>query len=224
MMIQRWFKAVWPGSIWDLAEKIKTHPYDGSGDEGFLLDRVRNQSLEARFVERRTYDKCVIDPLGSEMVNAQIEFNQFLFRAYGEYPQLELMGPPKDSQAFVTRFAEINGFEVSLLPITVDVLRWSAAIENLCGTEFAIKSLSITDLHIKAGVRGAVTLKGTENIANALVMLRGKERLISKIEMLSVDKDVFRLVLSRSGVAMFDMGSSVFPIARMHETLKGLSS
>src|ERR1700692_2138192 len=90
MMFRRWFKVDWPGSIWDLADKIKTRPYDGSGAEGFLLDRVRNQSLEARFVERRTYNRSVIDPLGTETVNSQVEFKEFMFRAYGEYPQLEL--------------------------------------------------------------------------------------------------------------------------------------
>jgi hypothetical protein len=223
MMVRRWFRVEWPGTIWDLATRLKNRAYETSTNEGFLLDRVRDQALQARFIERIDNKYRGLDPFGCEVEGHRVEYRQVAFCAYVDFPQLELIDPPKDSQTFTSRMAEIHRFSVSFSPLTIDLLKWADRIQKLLDVRTLITSLSISEFEMKAGVTGAVRLRGQYNVQKALGMLTGKEHLLAKLEISFPGIPDTRLILYRSATAMFDGEVPRDLIAHMHESLQGLS-
>lgn len=137
----RWFQVEWPTSIRTLARRIKMRTFEGESGHGFFIDRVRDDYLEARYVERVEYTDVVIDPFGKELTFDRVEFRQTLFRASSAAPGLELIDPPRNVQALMNRLSEAVDFEVAITPAVVDVLTWSAVLQNVGGVSSVVDSL-----------------------------------------------------------------------------------
>jgi len=198
----RWFQVEWPTSIRTLAKRIKMRTFEGESGHGFFIDRVRDDYLEARYVERVEYTDVVIDPFGKELTFDRVEFRQTLFRASSAAPGLELIDPPRNVQALMNRLSEAVDFEVAITPAIVDVLSWSAVLQNVGGVSSVVDSLQIGALEIEAGIVAKVVIKGDRDVRAACAGLtQDRKFAMEKIQLRLSSPYRGTVVLSSAGAA-----------------------
>lgn len=206
----RWFQVEWPTSIRTLAKRIKLRTFDGELGHGFFIDRVRDDFLEARYVERVEYTDVVVDPFGKELTFERVEFRQTLFRASSSAPGLELIDPPRNVQALMNRLSEAVDFEVAITPAIVDVLAWSAVLQNVGGVSSVVDSLQIGALEIEHGIVAKVVIRGDRDVRAACTALTNDRKFaVEKIQLRLASPHRGTVVLSTSGSAALSSEDSV---------------
>lgn len=206
----RWFQVEWPTSIRTLAKRIKMRTFDGESGHGFFIDRVRDDYLEARYVERVEYTDVVVDPFGKELTFERVEFHQTLFRASSAAPGLELIDPPRNVQSLMNRLSEVMDFEVAITPAAVDVLSWSAALQNVSGISSVVDSLQIGALELGLGIVAKVVVKGDRDVRAACTALtQDRKFAIEKIQLRLASPRRGTVVLSSGGAAALSTEDSV---------------
>lgn len=206
----RWFQVEWPTSIRTLAKRIKLRTFDGELGHGFFIDRVRDDFLEARYVERVEYTDVVVDPFGKELTFERVEFRQTLFRASSSAPGLELIDPPRNVQALMNRLSETVDFEVAITPAIVDVLAWAAVLQNVGGVSSVVDSLQIGSLEIEPGIVAKVVIKGDRDVRAACTALTNDRKFaVEKIQLRLASPHRGTVVLSTSGSAALSSEDSV---------------
>lgn len=163
----RWFQVRWPSSIRVLAKRIAKRTFNEESGHGFLIDRVRDDFLEARYVEKIEYTDLVTDPFGNELQFERVEFRNTLFRASSSEPGLELINPPRSVQSLMNRLSEAVDFEVAISPVTLDVLKWAKLFQQSGGVSADIDSLQIGALEIDKGILAKVIIKGDRDVRAA---------------------------------------------------------
>lgn len=180
----RWLKAEWPTSIRILAKRMRQQEFTEGRASGFILDRVREDSLEARFIERYEYTETVSDPYGKELTFDRLEFRQTAFQVTPAWPGLELLDAPRSTQSLVSGLLEACNFELSLAPIDVNVLVWADEIQRALGADAVIDSLQVAALMVADGVKAKVLIKGDRDVRAACKeLVQGRKHLLEKLQM-----------------------------------------
>lgn len=206
----RWFQVEWPTPIRSLANRIKLRSFDGESGHGFLIDRVRDDFLEARYVERVEYTDVVVDPFGKELTFERVEFRQTLFRASSSSPGLELIDPPRNVQALMNRLSEAVDFEVAITPATVDVLSWSTLLQDVGGVSSVLDSLQIGALEIEPGIVAKMVIKGDRDVRTACAALtQDRKFAVEKIQLRLANPHRGTVLLSSVGSAALSSGDSI---------------
>lgn len=201
----RWFNAQWPISMRVLAKRLKLKAFEGEQLEGFVLDRVRDNYLEARFVERIEYDDMVVDPFGKELTFHRVDFRKCAFRASIDGPGLELIDAPRSVQTMVSRLAEASEFSLSISPVSVNVLAWAKRLQSGLNAVAAVDSVQIGAVELSQGVLAKAVIKGTTDVlAAANKLVEGKRHVIEKVQLRLAGTKRVTVLLTNSGVARFD--------------------
>lgn len=184
MTRRRWLRAEWPMAIRTLAKRVRQQEFSEGRASGFILDRVRDDSLEARFVERYEYTETVSDPYGKELKFDRLEFRQTAFRATPGWPGLELIDAPRSTQSLVSGLLEASNFELAVSPIEVNVLAWADELQRALGAEAVIDSLQVAALMVADGIKAKVMLKGERDVRAACKeMLQGRKHVLEKLQL-----------------------------------------
>lgn len=216
----RWFKVEWPSSIRTLAKRIAKRPFNEESGHGFFVDRVRDDYLEARYVEKIEYTDIVTDPFGNELKFDRVEFRHTVFRASSFAPGLELIDPPRGVQALMNRLSEAVDFQVAITPLSLDVLKWAAIFQESGGVSADVDSLQIRALEIEKDILAKVLIKGDRDVRSACdVLTNGRKFSIEKIQLrLANSYRKTTVVLSDSGAVLFSSDVSaeelLFPLRR----------
>lgn len=198
----RWLKAQWPVSMKTLGRRLKAREFQGDATHGFVIDRLRDDLLEARYVERVEYTETITDPFGKELSFKRVEFRQSHFRATAYGAGLEIRDPPRSVQPLMNRLSEATDFAVTISPYSVDVLAWAARFQTASGFSCHVDSLQMSDLQLEEGVMAKVVLKGDRDVREACTKLAAHRRyLLERIQLrLDVPK-AGTVVLSNTGAA-----------------------
>ena len=113
----KWLAVQWPIAMRTLGKRLKARPFGGEAMHGFVIDRIRDDTLEARYVERIEYTETITDPFGEELSFDRVEFRQSFFCATTHGPGLELRDPPRSLQPLMNRLSEATDFEVAINPL-----------------------------------------------------------------------------------------------------------
>ena len=184
MTRHRWLRAEWPINIRTLAKRLRQQEFSEGRAGGFILDRVRDDSLEARFVERYEYTETVSDPYGKELTFDRLEFRQTTFRVTPGWPGLELLDAPRSTQSLVSGLLEATNFELAVSPIDVNVLAWADELQRALGVEAVIDSLQVAALMVADGIRAKVMLKGEEDVRAACKeIVQGRKHVLEKLQL-----------------------------------------
>jgi len=179
----RWMQADWPVPIRTLAKRVREHSFVDDKSSGFILDRVRDDFLEARYVERYEFQETVADPFGKELTFDRLEFRQTSFRAAPSWPGLELVDAPRSSQSLVSQLLEATNFTLPIAPLTVEVLMWAAAFQHAFGSPVVIDSIQLGSLQVDDGVKAKVILKGDKDVRAACKeLIRGRKHVLEKLQ------------------------------------------
>jgi hypothetical protein len=197
----RWLRAQWPISMRTLANRLKARPFGSDVSHGFVIDRVRDDLLEGRYVERVEYTETVTDPFGVELSFERIEFRQSSFRATVFGAGLEVRDPPRSLQPLMNRLSEATDFEVVITPHIVDVLAWAAQFQGSSGLSAVVDSLHMTALQVEKGITAKVVFKGDRDVREASTLLAGKRPFSLERIQLRLPKPYFGTVILSSAAA-----------------------
>lgn len=205
----RWLKARWPISMRLLAKRLRSKSFDGEDVEGFVLDRVRDDFIDARFVEKIEYEDTVTDPFGVESSYHRIEYRKCEFKAMLNGPGLELVDAPRGVQTLISRLAEVTDFALSISPLSIDVLVWASAVQQRLNVAGIVDSLQVGAVELSRGVHAKVVVKGGGDVLVATkALVHGKQHIIEKVQIRFSGPKRMTLLLTRSGVARFDQEPS----------------
>lgn len=207
MSRHRWLRAKWPITIRALAKNLKAKPFGNEQMEGFVIDRIRDDFLEARYIERFLYIENVVDPFGREQSFERLEFRQCEFRATNSGPGLELIDAPKSVQGLISRLTEATNFSLSINPLSIDVMKWSALFQNKLNISTIVDSLQIGALLLTPGISAKAVLKGEKDVLEAAVALtKGRPYSIEKIQLRTERRGT--VLLTNSAIAKVDVDNS----------------
>lgn len=209
----RWLKAHWPISMKTLGRRLKAWEFQGDATHGFVIDRLRDDLLEARYVERVEYTETITDPFGKELSFERVEFRQSHFRATAYGAGLEIRDPPRTVQPLMNRLSEATDFEVTISPYTVDVLAWAARFLNASGLSCHVDSLQMSDLQLEEGVVAKVVLKGDRDVRLASTKLALNRRY-------HLERIQLRLDLPKAGtIALSNAGAATLSVDHADEDI-----
>lgn len=205
----RWLKAQWPVSMRVLAKRLRTKAFEGEQVDGFVLDRVRDDFLDARFVEKIEYEDTVTDPFGVESSFHRLEYRKCEFKAMLDGPGLELVDAPRGVQTMVSRLAEATDFALSISPLSVDVLAWATAIQRRLNIAGVVDSLQVGAVELSHGVQAKAVVRGVVDVLAATqALVHGKKHVIEKVQIRFPGPKRMTVLLTRSAVARFDQEPS----------------
>src|SRR5690242_17695980 len=105
-------QAKFPGSVRQLGKQLQKAAFTRTSDQGFVVDRLRDDYLEARFVERIAFQQTVKDPFGNNYVVERLDFKEVDFTVTKTFPELELRMPPRGLRGFASELLRASGFSM----------------------------------------------------------------------------------------------------------------
>ena len=201
----RWLKTQWPVSMRVLARRLRVKAFDGQQVDGFVLDRVRDDFLEARFVEKIEYDDTVTDPFGAEARFHRVEYRSFEFRAAVAGPGLELVNAPRGIQTLISRLAEANDFALTISPLSVNVLNWASEAQRRLNETGVVDSLQLGAVELASNVQAKAVIRGSVDVlAAAQALVQGRKHVVEKVQIRFMRPKRVTVMLTNSGAARFD--------------------
>lgn len=202
----RWLRAQWPISMKTLGRRLKAKAFQGDATHGFVIDRLRDDLLEARYIERVEYTETITDPFGKELSFERVEFRQSHFRATAHGAGLEIRDPPRSVQPLMNRLSEATDFAVTISPYPVDVLAWAAKFQSSSGFSCHVDSLQMSDFQLEEGVVAKVVIKGGRDVREACTKLAANRRyLLERIQLRLEVPKAGTIVLSNTGAATLNV-------------------
>src|SRR5690606_2588959 len=99
--------------------------------EGFVIERVRRDSIEARHVQRIDSTEVVVDPFGRETSFERVSYAQISFTIDSSLACLELRNGHRSLGACLSLLSEISGFRLTLKQLTSDVEDWARTLFSM---------------------------------------------------------------------------------------------
>lgn len=201
----RWLKVRWSVSMRVLAKRLRMKAFDGEQAEGFVLDRVRDDFLDARFVEKIEYDDTVTDPFGVEANFHRIEYRTCEFKAAVTGPGLELVDASRGVQTMVSRLAEANDFALAISSLSVNVLDWASELQQRLNEVGIVDSLQLGAIELASNVQAKAVIKGNVDVlgpTQALVL--GRRHVVEKVQIRFDRPKRSTVLLTNNGTARFD--------------------
>lgn len=204
----RWLEAAWPAAIKGLSKRVRQNSFRAEGHSGFLLDRVRDDFLEARYIERFEFQETVSDPFGKEVTFDRLEYRQTAFRATATWPGLELIDPSRSVQQLLNELIEVSDFSVSLSPMSVDVLKWAEGIQQTFGGLLTISSIQLGGLKLEDSTTAKVVLKGEKDVREACHKLtENRPHVLEKLQFrITVGSTTATVLLANNATAKIEGG------------------
>jgi hypothetical protein len=184
-----------------LASRIKSRPFRKESFAGFILDRARDTHLDGRYVEKLSIQEKVTSPFGEEQVFDRTIYRELKFCLFSDFPNMELWDAPRSTTGYISQLVELNNFEVTITPLSVDLLQWVAGIEANIQTKVTIDSLQISGLEVESGVTARILIVGDRDVKDAAQKIaRGKKFELDRVHLrFASPSDPVRIHLSRTG-------------------------
>lgn len=200
----QWFKAKWPIPMAELAKKLKKFSFDENQTSGFILDRIRENFIEARYIEKLEINETVKDPFGKELVYNKILYKECLLRISDDSPiGLEFVNPPKGLQGLLSKLSQATDFMLTITPLKIDLLKWIDCLDNAIQEKANIKSIEITGLDLGYGVSAKTLIKGSKNVLDASNLLTTDRKY--KLEKIQAAYNNFgNIIITTNGCAKIE--------------------
>ena len=199
----RWLRAQWPVSMRTLAAKMKMQLFTPESFDGFVIERVRENSIEAQYIEKVSYQEIITDPFGKEDVIDRVTYRHIEFTLFSEFPNIELRDAHRSTREFLNRLLELCSFSVAIEPVTLDLLDWVEAFQKNISQQIMIDSLQVLGLELEAGVSAKILLKGDKDVREALQHLSAKRKFVlEKVQVkIPEGQNIIPIQMSNSGAA-----------------------
>jgi len=164
----RWFAATWPIPLRTLATKMKEHAFKEDSLDGFIIDRVRDNLVGGRYIEKVSFQETITDPFGNQQTFERIFYRQLEFNLFSTFPNMELWDAPRSTQAYLSRLSELSSFAASVTSLSVDLIKWVNVFQSITKAKIMIDSVQISGLEIEKGVTARVVITGDKDVREAI--------------------------------------------------------
>lgn len=196
----RWLRTEWPISMRTMAAKMKAQAFKRDSFDGFVIERVRDTFIEARYIEKLNYQETITDPFGVEQMYDRVAYRSVSFSLFSDYPQIELYDANRSTKEFINKLIEMYNFSLAVVPLSVKVLEWIDNFQKLTKQKVLVDSIQISGLQLEPGVVAKILLKGDYDVRGAL-------RAIAEQRNFSLDRVQMRYT-SGSGIIPVQLASS----------------
>lgn len=217
-----WFTAEWPFTMRTLGARLNKRSFGEEMQDGFRIDHVRDSYVQGTFFEKVVSEEIVRDPFGAEFRFERISYRNVIFSLTTEFPQLEVVNPPRSITLFLNRLSEVNDFKLSVAALSTPPMLWAANTAKALGSTFTVKQADIADLVVTDNVLARVSLSSQEDVMTALdYMTTGKHHKLDKLHMdlLSDDHGHVKITLSSDGVLRCSDGTASETIVAVRESI-----
>jgi hypothetical protein len=160
----RWFGVTWPFSMWTLAKHLKRLSFEDARAVGFIVDRTREDSIEARFFERVSFTETVRDPRGTEYQYERVSFSVLQFRCSPQFPQLEIIDAPRSTKSFMNLLSEATSFEISIDTPTVNLELWLTELQKRFPDDFLCDAVRVAEFPVSDSSRARVAFSSSKDV------------------------------------------------------------
>jgi hypothetical protein len=180
----RWLSAKWPISMRTLASRMKSQLFVPESFDGFVIKRVRDDYIEAHYIEKFSYQETITDPFGQNSTFERISYRQIDFTLFTEFPNIELRDAHRSTREFLSKLLELCDFSVTVEPLSIDLLQWVERFESVFESHVLVDSLQISGIELESGIHAKMLLKGDEDVRPALGRLTKKQKFeLEKLQM-----------------------------------------
>lgn len=201
----RWAIADWPVSIRTLGSRLKNLPFTADSIDGFAVERVRDDYLDATYIEKIAAQEILSHPFGKEEVIERIIYKRSSFSLFSDFPHLEIKSTSRSTRDLTNKLLEVCNFKLSLVVPNINPVRWIEFLVPSLESVPLIDSLQISSLDVEPGVTAKVLLKGTKDVREALDhVAQNKTYTLDKIQAkVMMDSRQTTIQLSSNGSAKF---------------------
>lgn len=205
-MRYKWLNVEWPVRIDQLALRMKSLDFSNNQQHGFVIDKIRAELIEARYIEKISFTDTVTDPFGNETKFDRIEYRECAFRVTNAAPTLELINAPRSLQALLNRFSEITDFEVSIEQLRVDVLLWAEELLKVIHGAGSLDSMQISKLELGKKTFAKILVTGEQDIKSlSAELINGRRHIVEKVRIRLHPPLKGSIILSNAGSATVNM-------------------
>lgn len=172
----RWLSAKWPVSMEILGEKMKAQLFTPDSFDGFVIERIRENFIEAHFIEKLIYKETITDPFGKDEILDRVAYRNIDFTLFSDYPNIELRNSQRSTKEFVSKLLELCDFSLSITPVSVNLLDWVQSIQEEMKEKLLVDSIQVSGLEVEEGVSAKVLLKGNRDVREAMQHLSVKKK------------------------------------------------
>lgn len=184
----RWLNAQWPMSIRAVGKKLNEMPFTDDNMDGFLIERIREDFVEGRYIEKYSYQEVISTPFGGEEVFDRIGYRTTEFTLFDSPPHIELRNYQRSLKALISRLLEACNFNLVVTPPTVDLIEWVSALQVAVDQKVTVDSLQVSAVEIEEGVTGKILLKGVKDVREAAsILLSGRRHVLEKVQVKFAD-------------------------------------
>jgi hypothetical protein len=220
MIRRRWLHARWPTSMRSLANRLQNLRFTSEAPNGFIVDRLRADWMEGRFIERYEISETVESPLGERVLYERTEFRETSFIARSGRAGLEILNPPRSMSLFLSRLSEACDFQVAISETKVDVMTWSEHLSANLGKRLDIVSCQLRDIKLGENVQATAVLKGSSDVREATRLITGGASYINdKIKVQIHETPSCSVILTRQGSVMLDRHASESLLEPLRQSL-----
>src|SRR5438045_3884881 len=143
----RWLRSdeFFPGLLKKFGAAIAEHVFTPEARRGFFLTRSRNNSISAKFIEKVTGERELVDPFGNRVQLPCVTYEVIQFRLSSEFPQLELINAGRSPKKLLFFLTEISRESFAVAPVELDLKKWIKAISDAFG-KAEVSDIDYSDL------------------------------------------------------------------------------
>lgn len=221
----RWFRVEWPIGMRALAKRLRSKAFDEASADGFVVDRIRDDRIEGRFIERFEYDDRGIDPFGKEYSFHRIDYKQCEFRAFDSSTGLELVDAPRSVQAMVSRMLEATDFALAISPVAVNVLDWADAFQREAKVSAVVDSMQLGSIALASGVSAKALIHGDSDVREVCTaLIDGRQHRLEKLQLRLSSHGRTKVVLTNAGSVKLEPESAEELLPALRASLTSLLS
>ena len=178
-------------------------PFTDERMDGFAIERIRDEFIEGRYIEKYNYQEVISTPFGSEEVLDRIGYRTTEFTFFDSPPHIELRNYQRSLKELISRLLEACSFNLVVTPPTVNLIEWVSALQVAVDQEITVDSLQVSGVEIDEGVTGKILLKGVRDVREATdVLLAGRKHALEKVQVKFTDfNKTVAIQLSNKGTA-----------------------
>jgi len=205
-----------------IGERLKGLRFSEERADGFILDRVREDLIEGKFFQKFLVEENSGNPFEAREVFETVRYRTVEFSLSPEFPGIELRNGSRGVRDFANRLLEACDFDLSIQPISVDLLDWISVLQAVSKSKLIVDSLQISGITFEQGISGKILLRGDRDVRGYVDQLLGsKPHLIEKAQIrlkLAFRTVCLQISSNASAKVPDDATSAMLPILR--ESLK----
>lgn len=165
----RWYRLQTELEITAIAAHLNNMPYRNGSVDGFVVEQLRPNFLEALLIQRLQTTHETTNPFGYQEKYEIVEYLRTHFRISPERASLELRDAGRTGSRLVSRLSEALNYQFSIEESSVDPLAWATKFREILGVYGSVEKVQIGSVAIGESAVGQVLVKGSGDIADVAI-------------------------------------------------------